>query len=43
MIAPHDSFRLLDMLVPKQELTVEVAQINGVQIDNVNFAEASED
>lgn len=30
------------MLVAEQELTVEVAQVDGVEVDNVDFAEAGE-
>jgi hypothetical protein len=39
----HQSLGLLDMLVAKQELPIEVAQINCVQIDDVDLAEARED
>ena len=31
------------MLIAEQELAVEVAQIDGVEVDNVNFAKSSED
>lgn len=31
------------MLITKEELPVEVAEINGVQVDNVDFAEANKD
>ena len=27
----------------KQELTIEIAQINSIEVDDVNFAEAGED
>lgn len=38
-----DGFGLLDMFMSKEELTVEVAEIDGVQIDDVDLAKASED
>lgn len=31
------------MLMSEEELPIEVAQIDGIEIDNMNFAEASED
>lgn len=31
------------MLVSKQELPIQVAQVDRVEIDNVNFAEAGEE
>ena len=31
------------MLMSKQELTIEIAQINSIEVDDVNFAEAGED
>jgi hypothetical protein len=46
---PHDAFvtyqgfRLFDVLVAKQELPVEVAEVDRVQVDNVNLAEPGED
>ena len=30
------------MLISKQKLPIEIAQIDGVEIDNMNLAEASE-
>ena len=39
----HQSLRLLDMFLTKEELTVEVAEVNGVQINDVDLAEAGED
>lgn len=42
MIA-HQSFRFLDMLLTEEELTVEVAEVDSVQINNVDLTEASED
>lgn len=31
------------MLMSKQELTIEIAQINGIEVDDVDFAEPGED
>ena len=42
MIA-HQSLGLLYMLLTKEELTIEVAEVDGVQIDDVDLAEAGED
>lgn len=42
MIA-HQSLRLLDMLLTKEKLPVEVAEIDGIQINNMDLAEAGED
>lgn len=42
MIA-HQSLGLLDMLLTKEELTVEVAEVDCVQINDVDLAEAGED
>ena len=42
MIA-HQSLRLLDMLLPEEKLPIEVAEVDGVQINDVDFAEAGED
>ena len=42
MIA-HQSLRLLNMLLTEEELTVEVAKVDGVEINNMNLAEAGED
>lgn len=39
----NQSLRFLDMLVPEEELPVEVAQIDGVEVNNMDFAEARED
>jgi len=36
-------FRLLDMLMTEEKLSVEVAEIDCVKIDDVDFAEASQD
>ena len=42
MIA-HQSFRLLYVLLTKEELTVEVAEVDSVQINDVDFTEAGKD
>ena len=42
MIA-HQSLRFFDMLMTKEELTIEVAEVDCVQIDNVDLPEAGED
>jgi hypothetical protein len=34
---------LLDVFVPEQELTVQVAQIDCIKVDDVNLAEAGQD
>lgn len=39
----HQSLGLFYMLMTKEELTIEIAEINGIQIDNMNLAEASKD
>lgn len=31
------------MLMSKQELAIEIAQINGIEVDDVDFAEPGED
>ena len=36
----NQSLRFLDMFVPEEELPVEVAQIDGVQVNNMDFAKA---
>ena len=38
----NQGFRFLDVLLAKEELPVEVAQIDGVEIDDVNLAKARE-
>lgn len=40
---PYHGFRLLDVLHAEQELAVEIAQVDGVQVDDVDLAEARED
>ena len=42
MIA-HQSLRLFYMLLTKKKLTIEVAEVDGVQINDMDFAEAGED
>lgn len=42
MDRPHQSFRLFDVLHAKQELAVEVAQIDGIQVHDDNFSKAGE-
>jgi hypothetical protein len=39
----HQSLRFLDVLVSEEELSVQVAQVDGVKINDVNFTEASQD
>jgi hypothetical protein len=43
MAQTHQCLGLLDVLIAEQELPVEVAEIDGVQVDNVDLAEAGED
>lgn len=38
----HQSLWFLDVLVSEEELTVQVAQIDRVKVDDVDFAEAGE-
>jgi hypothetical protein len=38
----YQCLRFLDVLVAEQELPVQIAQINRVQVDNVNLSKASE-
>ena len=39
----YQSLRFLDMFVTEKELAIEVAEVNGVQVDNVNLTKAGED
>jgi hypothetical protein len=39
----YQSFRLLDVLVPEEELSIEVRKIDSIEVDNMNFAEAGQD
>ena len=36
-------FWLLYMFISEEELSIEIAQVDGVEIDDVNFAEAGQD
>lgn len=38
----HQCLGLLDVFVTEKELSVQVAQVNGVEVDDVNFAESKE-
>lgn len=42
-VVPYQCLGLLDVLIAEQELAVEVAEIDGVEIYNVYLAEAGED
>lgn len=37
----HQRLRLLNMLVAKEKLTVQITEVDCIQIDDVNLAEAS--
>ena len=39
----HQSLGFLNMFMPEEELPVQIAQIDGVKIHNMNLTEASED
>lgn len=39
----HQSLGLFDVLLAEQELTIEVAEVDGVEINDVDLAEACED
>lgn len=39
----YQCLRFLDVLLVKEELTIQVAQVDCVQVDNVDFAEAGEE
>ena len=39
----YQCLRLLDMLIPEKELPIEVAEVDGVEVDNVDLAKAGED
>lgn len=39
----YQSFRLFDVFVSEEELSVEITQIDGVEVDNVDVAKAEED
>ena len=36
----HQSFRLLDVFLSEQELAVKIAEIDCVEVDHMDFAEA---
>jgi hypothetical protein len=38
----YNGLWLLDMFVSEEELAVEVAEVDGVEIDDVDFAEAGQ-
>lgn len=38
----HQCLWLLDVFMPEQELAVQIAQINGIKINNMDFAKACE-
>ena len=42
LVWTHQSFGLLDVLMAKQELSIEITEVNCVQIDDVNLAETGE-
>lgn len=39
----HKSLGFLDVLVPEEKLSIQVAQVDGVEVDNVDLAEPSAD
>ena len=39
----NNGLRLLDVLLPKEELAVEITQVDGIQVDDMNFAETGQD
>lgn len=41
-IETYDSFWLLDMFVSEEELAVEVAEVDCVEVDDMYFAEAGQ-
>jgi hypothetical protein len=42
VFVPYQCFGLLDVLIAEQELAIEVAEIDGVEVYDVNLAEAGE-
>jgi hypothetical protein len=38
----YQCFRLLDMFVSEEKLTVQVGEIDGIQVDDMNFSETAE-
>ena len=43
MTCAHQRFRLLDVLLSEEKLPIQVAEIDGVQIDDVDVAESGQD
>jgi hypothetical protein len=39
----NDGLGFLDMFMSEQKLAIQVAQVNGVKIDNMNLAESRQD
>ena len=39
----YQSFRLLDMLVSEEELSIQVRKVNRVEVDDVNLSETTKD
>lgn len=39
----HQSLWFLDVFMSEKELAIEVTQVDGVKVDNMNFAEARQD
>lgn len=42
-VQTHQSLGLLDMFLSEKKLTVQIAQIDGIKIDNVNLSEPCHD
>ena len=42
-IRTDQSLALLDVLLPKEELSIEVGQINGIEIQDSDFSETGHD
>ena len=38
----YQGFRFFDVLMPEEELAIEIAEIDGVEIDNVDLTETCE-
>lgn len=39
----YQGFRFLDVFLSEKELSIEVREVDGIEIDDVDFREASED
>jgi hypothetical protein len=39
----HQGFGLLDMFMAEEELSIQVTEVDSIQIDYVDFAEAGKD